>query len=163
SEEQLSLFDDVLVRMAADIELSARAALARRLAGEPHAPVRISRALASDSAIDVAGPVLEHSQRLADETLLHSPPQQGPPALLASARRRSLDEALTDILVERGDKSVILSTARNPGARFSDQGYATLARRSAGDDELTTSVGARRDIPRDLLVRLVTKASHAVQ
>ena len=163
SDDQIELFDDLLVRIAATIELSARAALARRLANEPRAPVRISRLLASDSAIDVAGPVLEQSQRLDSETLLATARSQSQQHLLAISRRSSLNEALTDILVERGDKSVMLSTVGNPGARFSDKGYTTLTMRSEGDDELTACVGLRHDIPRHHLLRLLAKASQAVR
>jgi uncharacterized protein (DUF2336 family) len=163
SDAQLELFDDVLVRIAATIEQSARAALARRLAKEPRAPLKISRVLATDDAIDVAGPVLEHSQRLDDETLLATARSKGQQHLLAISRRSSLNEAITDVLVERGDKSVMLSTAGNPGARLSDAGYTTLTRRSEGDDELTACVGLRRDIPRAHLLRLLAKASQEVR
>jgi uncharacterized protein (DUF2336 family) len=58
---------------------------------------------------------------------------------------------------------VVLSTASNPAARFSNRGYMTLVKRSAGDDELTTRVALRPDIPRDHLLRLLVRASHAVQ
>jgi len=163
SEEQIALFDDVLTRMAETIELSARAALARRLANDPRAPAKISRYLASHDAFDVAGPVLEHSQRLDSDTLLATARTQSQRHLLAISRRASLDEALTDVLVERGDKHVVLSTAGNPGARFSDRGYATLTTRSEGDDELAACVGLRRDIPRPHLMRLLVRASHAVR
>ena len=151
------------MRIAATIELSARASLAKRLAQEPRAPQRISRFLASDDAIDVAGPVLEQSQRLDHDTLLETALTKGQRHLLAIARRSSLDEALTDVLVERGDKAVVLSAAGNPGARFSDRGYTTLTRRSEHDDELAACVGLRRDIPRHHLVRLLDKASDAVR
>ena len=131
SDDQIGLFDDVLMRIAATIELSARASLAKRLAQEPRAPQRISRFLASDDAIDVAGPVLEQSQRLDHDTLLETALTKGQRHLLAIARRSSLDEALTDVLVERGDKAVVLSAAGNPGARFSDRGY-THAHQAVG-------------------------------
>ena len=163
SDDQIGLFDDVLMRVAATIELSARAALAKRLAREPRAPIKISRFLASDDAIDVARPVLEHSQRLDSDTLMATARTKSQQHLLAISRRNSLDEALTDVLVERGDKSVVLSTAGNPGARFSDNGYARLTTRSEGDDELAACVGLRRDIPRHHLMRLLVKASHTVR
>lgn len=163
SDQQIELFDDVLVQIAATIELSARAALARRLGKEPRAPSKISRFLASDDAIDVAGPVLEQSQRLDSDILLETARNKSQQHLLAISRRSSLDEALTDVLVERGDKAVVLSAAGNPGARFSDSGYTTLTMRSEGDDELTACVGLRRDIPRHHLLRLLDKASHAVR
>jgi uncharacterized protein (DUF2336 family) len=163
STNQIELFDDVFVRIAAVIELSARAMLAKRLAKMPRAPSMISRVLASDDEIDVAGPVLEHSQKLDNETLVATAQTKSQKHLLAISRRSSLDEAVTDVLVERGDQPVVLSTASNPAARFSDKGYTTLVKRSAGDDELTTRVALRPDIPREHLLRLLVRASHAVQ
>ncbi len=163
SDAQIDLFDDVLMQVAATIEQSARVALAKRLANEPGAPMRISRFLAHDDAIDVAGPLLEQSVRLDSGTLLAAARTKGQQHLLAISRRRSLDEALTDVLVERGDKSVVLSAAGNPGARFSDFGYTTLTTRSQGDDHLAACVGLRRDIPRRHLMQLLVRASHAVR
>jgi hypothetical protein len=65
-----------------------------------------------------------------------------------------LSEAVTDILVERGDQLVALSTARNRGAKISDFGFSTLVRRAEGDDPLATCVGARPEIPPHLFVKL---------
>ncbi len=162
SINQVELFDDVFVRIAAMIELSARTALANRLAKVPRAPSKISRVLASDDDIDVARPVLERSP-LDNETLVAAARTKSQLHLLAISRRNSLDEAVTDVLVERGDKPVVLSTATNPAARFSDNGYKTLVSRSDGDDELATCVALRPDIPRQHLVRLLVRASRAVQ
>ncbi|MGH6727976.1 MAG: DUF2336 domain-containing protein [Pseudolabrys sp.] len=163
SDSQIELFDDILIRMAAAIESSARIALADRLAREPRAPLKISQVLATDDVIDVAGPMLEHSRRLDRDTLLAAARGKSQQHLLAISRRSSLDEALTDVLVERGDKSVMLSTAGNPGARFSDRGFTTLTARSDGDDELAACIGKRGDIPRQHLMRLMVRASHAVR
>jgi uncharacterized protein (DUF2336 family) len=162
SDNQIELFDDVFVRIVATVERSARTALANRLANDPRAPLLISRRLASDDEIDVAGPVLEQSQRIDRETLVATARTKGQKHLLAISRRKSLDEAVTNVLVERGDKPVLMNTIANPAARFSDQGYLTLIRRSENDDELSTCVGLRRDIPRQHLLRLLVRASHAV-
>jgi uncharacterized protein (DUF2336 family) len=163
SDDQIEVFDDVFVRIAASIEVSARSALAKRLAKEPRAPTAISRILACDDEIGVAGPMLEQSQRLDNNTLVTAARTKSQQHLLAISRRSSLDEAVTDVLVERGDKSVVLSTVGNPTARFSNGGYETLVSRSEGDDEIATSVGLRRDIPRQHLLRLVVRASDAVR
>jgi uncharacterized protein (DUF2336 family) len=163
SDDQIELFDDVFVSIAATIELSARAALANQLAKMPRAPSIISRNLASDDEIDVAGPLLEHSQRLDNDILVSTAQSKSQQHLLAISRRSLLDEAVTDVLVERGDNTVVLSTVINQGAKFSDAGYVTLVKRSEGDDELTTCVGLRRDIPRHHLLKLLVKASHAVR
>lgn len=163
SDDQIELFDDVFVRIAATIELSARTALADALAKIPRAPTMISRNLAADDEIAVAGPMLEQSERLDNEVLVASARNKSQRHLLAISRRNVLDEAVTDVLIERGDKPVVLSTAINMGAKFSDAGYTKLVKRSEGDDELTTCVGLRRDIPRHHLLKLLVKASHAVR
>lgn len=163
SDNQIELFDDVFNRIVTVIELSARTVLAKRLANIPRAPSKISRRLASDDNIDVAGPMLERSKALDNETLVAAAKTQSQEHLLAISRRDTLDEAVTDVLVERGDRPVVLNTASNPRARFSDRGYLTLVNRSELDDELATSVGLRRDIPRQHLMRLLVKASHTVR
>ena len=61
--------------------------------------------------------------------------------LAAIAQRKSLSEAVTDVLVERGDRDVVHSVVRNAGARFSDAGFRMLVKRSTGDDALATEVG----------------------
>jgi uncharacterized protein (DUF2336 family) len=160
---QIELFDDVFVRIAAVIELSARAALAKRLAAMPRVPSTISKLLAGDDEIAVAGPVLERSNQLDTATLVATARSKSQKHLLAISRRGSLVEAVTDVLVERGDKPVVLSTASNPTARFSDNGYTALVKRSADDEQLATCVALRPDIPRDHLLRLLVRASHAVQ
>jgi uncharacterized protein (DUF2336 family) len=163
SDDQIAVFDDVFTRLVATIEVSARALLARRFAEIPLAPPVLSRLLAFDDAIDVAGPMLERSQRLDSGTLAENARIKSQRHLLAISRRTHLDEIVTDVLVERGDRPVVLSTVENPGARFSEIGYGTLVRRSDGDDELANCVGLRRDLPRHQLLRLLTRASEAVR
>ena len=163
SGEQITLFDDVFNSLVTSIEVSAKATLANRLANIPNAPPQISRVLASDNEIDVAGPMLEHLEALDNATLLEQARTKSQDHLLAISRRKSLNTEVTDVLVERGDKPVMLSMAGNPGAAFSESGFTILVKRSHGDDELTTCVGLRRDIPRHHLLRLLVRASHEVR
>jgi uncharacterized protein (DUF2336 family) len=162
SEAQVEIFDDVIARLADRIEVKARAELANRLAPVANAPVTVVRALARDEAIEVAGPVLEHSSRLADEDLLACADGDRQDRLFAISRRASISEAVSDVLVERGDREVVRSVARNDGARFSNGGFGKLVERSADDDELAVSVGLRKDISRDHFRALISKASEAV-
>ena len=53
SHEQVSLFDDVLRRLTADVEVKARAKLAERLAGMHSAPPKLVRTFAFDDAIEI--------------------------------------------------------------------------------------------------------------
>ena len=136
SDEQVELFDIVMILLAKEIESSARATFGHRLATLPQAPPRIIRALALDDAIEVAGPILTHSEQLDEATLIESARTKSQNHLLAISRRTSLAEPLTDVLVERGNQQVAHSTAENPGAKFSEFGYSTLVERSEDDAEL---------------------------
>src|SRR5204863_4052390 len=87
SDDEIDLFDDVITRLAAEIEQSARALLAVRLAPIPNAPPKIMRALASDDSIDVAAPVLAQSD---EPMLVETATRKSQEHLLAISRRRSL-------------------------------------------------------------------------
>ena len=163
TEEDVAVFDSVFTRLAAEIETAARALLSTRLAPISNAPPITIRALALDDAIEVAGPVLTQSARLDDATLVEAASTKGPEHLLAISQRPTLSEAITDVLVVRGDQMVVLSTAENRGATFSETGYMTLVDRAQGDDRLTLSVGSRREIPLHHFLRLLDKASDAVR
>ena len=161
--EKILLFDDIFMRLVASIEVSARATLANRLANIPNAPPDICRTLACDESIEVAGPLLEHFEALDIAVLVEQARAKSQIHLLAISRRKSLDAAVTDVLVERGDKQVVLNIAANPGARFSESGFSALIKRSQNDDELAICVGSRRDIPRHHLLNLLARASHVVR
>jgi uncharacterized protein (DUF2336 family) len=119
--------------------------------------------LALDDAIEVAGPVLTQSEHVDEATLMESARTKGQDHLLAISRRPVLVEALTDVLVERGDQLVAQSTAENPGARFSEFGYSTLVKRSENDPELALRMLSRREIPRQHMLKLFADASEAVR
>jgi len=163
SEEQIGVFDDVMVRLVSTIETKARAKLASRLAPIVNAPSGVIHVLAFDDDITVAQPVLELSERLEEAALVASASTKSQQHLFAIAQRRSLSEAVTDVLVERGDREVVHSVVKNSGARFSDAGFRMLVNRSAGDDDLATIVGQRGDIPRPHFLVLLEKASSTVR
>lgn len=163
SDEQIGVFDDVMARVASTIEAKARAILAQRLAPIANAPAAVIHILAFDDDIDVAQPVLQHSERLDDSALRANANTKSQRHLFAISQRRQLNEAVTDILVQRGDREVVRSVARNAGARFSDTGFQTLVTRAANDDDLATFVGKRSDIPRRHFLVLLEKASATVR
>jgi uncharacterized protein (DUF2336 family) len=163
STEQVSLFDDILLPLSATIEEKARAKLSRRLAGIDNAPARVVRSLAFDDSIEVAGPVLTSSPQLNDSDLVANARTKSQEHLHAISQRSMLSEAVTDILVERGDQRVVHSVTRNSGARFSSIAFSTLVVRAGSDDTLAQLVGARKDIPRHHFLKLLETASASVR
>lgn len=163
SGDQVALFGDVLAQLSTDIEVKARAKLARRLAHLDNSPPALIRSLAFDDEIAVAAPVLVHSQQLSDADLIENAATKSQKHLLAIARRLKLSESVTDILVERGDHRVVHRVAKNAGARFSVSGYGKLAIRARGDAKLTLALGRRDDIPRQFFLKLLETASASVR
>jgi len=163
SDEQIALFDDVMGRLVEEIEISARATFGHVLAMFPDAPPKVIRLLALDDAIDVAGPILSHSGRVDDTTLVEGAKTKSQEHLLAISRRQALGASVTDVLVERGNQQVVLSAAGNPGAAFSEFGYSTLVRRSSSDGDLAVCVWSRPEIPRQHLLKLFADASESVK
>jgi uncharacterized protein (DUF2336 family) len=163
SETHVNLFDEVISKLTHTIEAKARARLAARLAAAVNAPAGVIRMLASDDDIEVARPVLRDFERLEESDLIANARTKGQPHLLAISERKSLSEAVTDVLVTRGDRQVAHSVARNRGARFSEAGFRILVKRSAGDEALAMHVGARRDLPRQHFLSLLQQASATVR
>jgi uncharacterized protein (DUF2336 family) len=163
SDEEITLIDGVFVRLISTIEESSRALLAIRLGPLSKAPPKVLSILANENAIEIASPVLIQSEQLDDATLVACAQTKSQEHLLAISRRKRLHEVVTDVLIERGDQQVVLSTAKNAGAMFSNKGFTTLVDRSVGDDRLTMCVGRRPDIPPQLFQRLLKEASEIVR
>ena len=163
SGEQIELFDDVFQCLMHQIETSAKALLANRLAPIGNAPPVTIRTLAFDDLIEVAAPVLSQSERLDDEALIETARNKSQAHLMAISMRKVLSGAVTDVLVLRGNDEVIQSTVNNPGAEFSERGFTRLVNRAQGDDDLATCIGLRPTIPRHLYLKLIAKASATVR
>lgn len=163
SEDQVALFDSVMSALLENIERAARAQFGSRIAKLSDAPPKAICILASDDAIEVAGPILQHCERLDQNALIKNAKIQSQDHLLAISARKVLPAAVTDVLVLRGNQSVVSSTARNGGARFSDFGISTLVKKAADDGDLALCVWSRPDIPRQNLVKLFVDASEALK
>src|SRR5207302_3937643 len=163
SDDEIWTFGEVIGRLADEIEVAARAQLAKRLATFDNAPVNIIHKLAFDDSIDVAGPVLRESEQLDDNALIANATTKSQSHLLAISQRKSIGETVTDVLVARGDQGVVNSVASNAGALFSDFGFLHMVKRAEGDSILAEQLGLRKDIPRHVFQQLIAKATSEVQ
>ena len=144
--EHIALFDDVIGCLIEEIEAKALAELARRIAPVSIAPPGVVSTLARNDDIEVAGPVLRQA-RLPDSDLMQIAETKSQAHLLAMSTRLGIGEALTDILVERGNRDVARSIANNPHAQLSTNAFTTLVKRAEQDGVLAEKVGMRTDIP----------------
>jgi uncharacterized protein (DUF2336 family) len=163
SEEEIFIFGEVIGRIADEIEVAARAHLADRLSHADNAPINIIEKLAFDDAIDVAGPLLRESTRLSTDALVANARTKSQLHLLAISKRKFVEEAVTDILVTRGNRDVVHSAVANRGARLSGSGFLHMIKRAGGDSILAEQLGLREDIPRPLFQQLIANASDQVK
>ncbi len=162
TDEHVDLFDRVFGLLIEEIETKARAQLSIHLAPVTNAPVKVLRTLAHDDDIAVAGPVLKLAPRLAETDLVEVAKNKGQAHLHAISARRVLGEAVTDVLVGRGDHVVARRVAQNCDARISASGFSCLIERAADDGVLAETIGRRPDIPAPMFRELLTRATAVV-
>jgi uncharacterized protein (DUF2336 family) len=163
NDQQISVFDDVLIHLIERIETKALIQLSACLAPVNNAPTEVIRRLSRHDEITIAGPPLTRSSRLSESDLIDVAKTKGQGHLLAISGRASLPEVVTDVLVERGDGHVFHALAGNTGARFSHSGYATLVKKTEDDESLAEKIGLRLDIPLHLLRQLLSQATDLVR
>jgi uncharacterized protein (DUF2336 family) len=163
NETQLGVFDDVLVRLIKHVETQALVQLSSTLSDLTPAPKAAVRYLACHNDIAVAMPVLIRSHSLSDTVLVEIASKLGRQHLLAISTRRALSEALTDVLLKRGEIDVCRVLAKNAGANFSERGYATIVAIAGRNKDVAVSLGLRPDLPAAMLRELLSKATDAVR
>ena len=163
NEDQVAIFDDVLHRLVKSVEARALQELSRRLAPVRNAPIGVVQELAHHDDIAVAGPVLSKSERLTSADLVEIAKYKGQEHLLAISSRRKLVHAVTDALLERGDKDVFCSLAKNSGASFSQAGFTALIDRAKDDEPMAEHLCRRMDVPPQMINKLVATATQAVR
>jgi uncharacterized protein (DUF2336 family) len=163
NEEQIGVFDDVLVQLIERIETRTLVEISERLAPVANAPIDLTLNLARHSEIGIARPILTQSSRLTTAELVEIAKTRSQDHLLAISERGQIETAVTDVLLDRGNQAVVHSVAGNSGAKFSENGFAALLKAAETDDNLAEKAGSRLDLPLDLLRRLLLRATEAVR
>jgi len=149
-EPEATLFDDILTQLAGEMEEQVRIELAEQVAPQPVAPRRLLRTLAGD-AIGVAAPILRSSTALTEADLLHVAQSRGQEHLQAISQRPQVPEAVSDVIVQRGDDDTLGVLLRNDGAALSRQAHETAVDRATANKALHEVVLDRSSLPIDLL------------
>ena len=163
NEEQIGVFDDVLVQLIDRIEARTLAEISERFAAVANAPIDLTLNLARHSEINIARPILTSSSRLTTADLVEIAKTKSQHHLLAISGRAQIETAVTDVLLDRGNQAVVHSVAENSGAKFSENGFAALLKAAETDDKLAEKTGSRLDLPLDLLRQLLLRATEAVR
>ncbi|MFM9975542.1 MAG: DUF2336 domain-containing protein [Beijerinckiaceae bacterium] len=75
--------------------------------------------------------------------------------LLQIAAVPNLPEALTNVVISRGDRTVLERALRNPSANFARSSLTTLAELAPSDRMIKEAMVARKDLPEPIIERLL--------
>lgn len=162
-DNQTQLFDGVMGQLISHVESRAAVELSHRLASVGNAPAETVRRLANNDDIEVAAPVLSRSNRLTDNDIIEIAKLKSQAHLAKIAVRPQLSTTVTDVLVDYGNSHVANELATNSGAQFSKMGMAKLVLRADGDERLTQSIAARKDISPRQFQHLLMQATEVVR
>jgi uncharacterized protein (DUF2336 family) len=162
-QRQLEIFDEMLIRLMDHVEVPALAELGNGLADIQCAQLKIIERLARHEDAAVASPILQRSAQLSDEDLVEIAASRGPGHGLAIAQRKSIAEAVVDILLDHGDTNVCVRLVKNAGAKFSRNGFAKLCRMAERNDEMADLLVGRTDATAEVLRELMSKLPRSVR
>jgi len=154
-----ALYSEIVLGVFDGLAAAEQVALADRIASLTNAPAAILRHLATHSGA-TAEPVLRHSVAFDDPSLVSLAATLPHERLCAMAGRAWISEAVSDALLDRGDRAVLRLLAHNPGARFSQHGLAILveeAEQTLAQRRLETA--AAGDGPRGQVIAFPTEVA----
>ena len=152
SDEQIALFDLVMGRLIRNADRGLLAELSNKLAPLDSGPPEVLGRLAGHADIAVAGPVLASAQALPDDSIVAviDSERVEPNLLTKVVARAALSEAVSDILIKRGSRSIQRKIVDHPNAAISEKSFAKLVIGINGDKSLAAAIAARQDVPEDL-------------
>jgi uncharacterized protein (DUF2336 family) len=149
TDEQVSVFDDVMLRLTEMVDRNALAELSGRLAPLKVAPRNTLLRLWNDTDRAVFGPVLEFSN-ISEKELVARAKAADEQTLALIARRAHLPSAVSDILLERNLQKFARGILANPDAQISDASFVRMIGEAAKDSELAKMIVDRSDLPGEL-------------
>ncbi len=158
NETEIAYFGEIMGSVVNQVDPAMRQHLSETISSVSTAPRDLILSLANDEA-EIALPVLQNSDVLEDRDLVKIVKSKGQEHLNAIAGRSSVGESVTDVLVTKGDNTVLSTLAGNNGAEFSRTGLETIVERARDNDDLELSLARRRDVPADLSQEMFWRVS----
>ncbi|MBM3566087.1 MAG: DUF2336 domain-containing protein [Alphaproteobacteria bacterium] len=145
-----------------EIEITARRAIASRIAARNDVPRELAQALANDE-IEVAYPVLTKSKLLKDEDLIEIVRNRALEHQLAVAARSALSESVSDALARTGGESVVVSLLKNKDAAIAQQTMEYLVEQSQRVDSFREPILSRKELQPQTAKRMFVWVSLALR
>ena len=150
SNEQIAVFDDVLLTVVEHVDREALAELSGRLASCAKAPPTLLRKLASHLDLKISAVMLKEAVALSEDEIAAIAATASHNHLQIIASRVSIGERVTDALINRGDVDAMRKFVPNEQARISHVGFVKLINAAKRENSLTEIVASRTDLPDEL-------------
>lgn len=162
SERERALMREILQRLAGNVEMAIRIALAEKLADDETAPLDLVLLLADDR-IEVARPVILRSRQLSDADLLSLLDHVGEAHQTACAERPNIGEPVCDALTRHGAEPVLVALVHNATARIAHHTFEALVEKSRLIATLQDPLVHRGDLPTGLAAQMCGWVSDALK
>ncbi len=136
----------IIEALIADVDRNIRTKIAEHLSVRSDAPDDLLMRLAGDE-IEVAYPVLTHSDLLNDSDLLQLVVERAREHQVAISTRMTVSETVSEALVATNDPGVVTSLLENEHAKFSTSTMDQLVSMSRNVAEIRAPIVARHDLP----------------
>lgn len=154
---------EIIEILARDELPRVRAIIAEELKNATNVPKTLLLKLASDLEDIVAAPILEYSPMLNQADLLELLARgMRTRQAIAIAKRRDLDETVSDVLVARNEASTISALVANKAAKISVKAFDIIAEKAEMNREWHNAMVYRDDLPLRTILRIATFVSAAL-
>lgn len=154
SDRERQLADGILRVLAQDVETAVRKTLAEHLKSSTNVPHDVALKLAKD-VIEVAQPILIHSEVLTDIDLVEIIRTRDADAQVAVAQRRSIPEPISDALAATGVELVVATLVKNDGAKISERTYERVINSFSSSEAVTEGIVGRKQLPPSIVHKLI--------
>ena len=161
NSDELRLAQEIVRRLAGDVEVAVRQAIAWQVAHCPVIPLDVAQKLAKDVA-SVAFPVLRYAA-LSDDDLVDAVQSGCSRKAVAVASRDAVSEKVSEAVVASDNVKAIVLLMGNVGARISTPVLHGVLDKYAVIPAVTKVVAERPELTADVVARLVVVVSEGVR
>ncbi len=162
SKSERAIAEEIFKLMAKDIEVQVRLTLSQNLHKSAHLSREVAMTLAKDID-EVALPILEFSEVLTDDDLVEIVHEGSNTKQTAIAKRSTVTEKVSTVLIEQGQETTISTLLSNTGAQISEQSYTKALERFPDSPMVNEPMALRSQLPISIAESLVVKVSLQLQ
>lgn len=160
NRQQQQLAHDIFRLLMNRGETIVRAMLAMNLSQTDKLPPELARQMATDAHIEVSGPMLQYSDVLTDDDLTSIISSMVDSSKLeAIARRDTVSETVSEMLVSTNIEQVVATLVQNEGARITEQTFSDIIRHHKENPDVVEAIFQRSTVPVAVIEKVVSSLS----